>query len=163
MRFDRPRSLTAAQQYFTLRINPACQGQGRLRGNTLTWRFPVTPMPLSRQYDARIEYRQAKSPEVYIEAPNLVVLANGRKLPHVYDQSPTRLCLYLPGTGEWGAWMRLDQTAVPWTALWLLYFEGWLLTGEWLGGGLHPTAREGSQRPLRTREHTRLSRSAGES
>jgi hypothetical protein len=70
------------------------------------------------------------------------VLADGRRLPHVYEQAPTRLCLFLPGSGEWGAWMRLDQTIVPWTALWLLYFEEWLYSGEWAGGGLHPIVHE---------------------
>lgn len=138
MRFDTPRPLTAAQQYLALRSNPSCEGRGHLRGNTLTWPFPVRPTPLSRRYSARVEHRQGKSPQVYIDNPNLTVLADGRRLPHVYDQSPTRLCLYLPGSGEFGAWMRLDQTIVPWTALWLLYFEGWLLSGDWLGGGFHP-------------------------
>jgi hypothetical protein len=148
MRFDRPRPLTAAQQHALLRSNPTCEGEGKVRGNVLTWRFPVSPTPLSRQYAARIEYRQGKSPSVYIDDPNLLALADGRRLPHVYEQSPPRLCLYLPNSGEWGAWMRLDQTIVPWTALWLLYFEAWLMSGEWSGGGLHPTVRE---RPPSTR------------
>ncbi len=34
--------------------------------------------------------------------------------------------------------MRLDQTIVPWTALWLFYFEEWLESNEWKGGGEHP-------------------------
>lgn len=142
MRFDKPRPLTAAQQYLALRSNPACEGEGQLRNNILTWRFPVTPTLLSRDYAARIEYRQGRSPEVYIDEPDLIVLADGRRLPHVYEQSPPRLCLYVPRFGEWGAWMRLDQTVVPWTALWLFYFEAWLLSGEWSGGGLHPTVKE---------------------
>lgn len=142
MRFDRPRPLTPAQQYVAFRSNPACEGTGKLRGNILTWCFPVAPTPLSRLYRARIEYRQGKSPAVYIDDPDLIALADGRRLPHVYEQSPPRLCLYLPNSGEWGAWMRLDQTVVPWTALWLFYFEAWLLSGEWSGGGMHPRVRE---------------------
>ena len=31
--------------------------------------------------------------------------------------------------------MRLDQTVVPWTSLWLFYFEDWLSSDEWKGGG----------------------------
>jgi hypothetical protein len=65
------------------------------------------------------------------------VLACGRDLPHVY-RNPTRLCLYLPRTPEWQPWMRLDQTVVPWTSLWLFYFEDWLDSGEWKGGVMHP-------------------------
>lgn len=142
MRFDRPRPLTAAQQYALLRSNAACEGEGKVRGNVLTWRFPVSPSLLSWQYAARIEYHQGKSPSVYVDDPNLLALADGRRLPHVYEHSPPRLCLYLPNSGEWGAWMRLDQTFVPWTALWLFYFEAWLMSGQWSGGGMHPRVRE---------------------
>jgi hypothetical protein len=27
---------------------------------------------------------------------------------------------------------------VPWAYLWLFYFEHWLATDEWQGGGKHP-------------------------
>jgi hypothetical protein len=77
-----------------------------------------------------------------VERPDLVELAEGRKLPHVYQQNPARLCLYLPGTGEWQPWMRIDQMIVPWTSLWLYFFEDWLATDEWKGGGKHPDEDE---------------------
>ena len=66
------------------------------------------------------------------------MLAGGRRIPHLYQQKPPRLCLYLPRTYEWQSWMRLDQTIVPWTALWLFYFEEWLASDDWKGGGMHP-------------------------
>jgi hypothetical protein len=59
-------------------------------------------------------------------------------LPHVYQQKPTWLCLYLPRAREWSGWMRIDQTVVPWAALWLFYFEEWLDSDDWKGGGEHP-------------------------
>lgn len=34
--------------------------------------------------------------------------------------------------------MLLADTYVPWTMEWLVDFELWLATGEWLGGGEHP-------------------------
>jgi hypothetical protein len=34
--------------------------------------------------------------------------------------------------------MLLDRTIVPWAVLWLYFFEEWLRSGEWLGGGEHP-------------------------
>ena len=55
-----------------------------------------------------------------------------------YSETPVNLCLYLPGTGEWSPDRRLDQTIVPWAALWLFYFEEWLWSNEWKGGGVHP-------------------------
>jgi hypothetical protein len=152
MRFDQPRPLTAAQQFLNLRVNPACAGNGRLCRNGLTWSFSIAPTPLSRCYDARIVYGHGTSPRVFIDNPDLTELADGRRLPHVYKQRPTHLCLFLPGSGEWGAWLRLDQTIVPWTAVWLLYFEQWLISGEWAGGGVHPIVRErGSGRARRNR------------
>ncbi len=151
MHFDQPRPLTPAQQYLALRSNPEHEGDGKLHRNILTWHFPVIPTPLSRLYRARIDYRQGKPPAVYVDTPDLVALADGRPLPHVYEQSPPRLCLYLPNSREWGPWMRLDQTIVPWTALWLFYFEAWLLSGEWSGGGVHPSTRERPNRWKRKR------------
>lgn len=35
--------------------------------------------------------------------------------------------------------MRIDQTIVPWAVLWFFYFEEWLLSDDWKGGGMHPT------------------------
>ena len=49
-----------------------------------------------------------------------------------------RLCLYLPGSGQWTGEMVLATTVVPWAALWLYHYEMWHLTGEWLGGGHEP-------------------------
>ena len=151
MRFDQRRSLTMAQQFHCLRGNPVCAGVGRLGSHVLSWSFQVAPTPFSRSYGARIDYRHGASPHVYIDDPDLAVLADGRRLPHVYEQSPTRLCLYLPGSGQWADWMRLDQTVVPWAILWLLYFEQWLVSDQWMGGGQHPV--EGpvrkSRRPRR--------------
>ena len=130
--------ITAAYQYFHLRTNPICTGSGSLKAGRLTWRFVASPTPFSRRYGLRIEYRDGKVPRVVVEHPNLVALADGRRLPHVYTQQPTRLCLYLPGTGEWTSAMRIDQTIVPWAFRWLFYFEEWLVSNDWKGGGMLP-------------------------
>jgi hypothetical protein len=131
------RPLTAAQQFVNLRGNPVCNGTGALQAGRLIWRYSAFPTPLSRAYQLRIDYRQGDVPQVFVDDPDLVVLAGGRRLPHVYEQQPTRLCLYLPRAQEWSGWMRLDQTIVPWAALWLFYFEEWLDSGDWKGGGQH--------------------------
>jgi len=138
VRHDRPRPLTAAQQFVNLRGNPISSGTGVLQAGRLVWRYCASPTPLSRTYQLRIDYRQDDVPQVFVEDPDLVSLAEGRRLPHVYEQRPTRLCLYLPRAREWSGWMRIDQTIVPWSALWLFYFEEWLDSDEWKGGGEHP-------------------------
>jgi hypothetical protein len=144
MRVRRP-GLTAAYQYLYLRRNPVCDGSGRLRPGRLTWCFIASPSPLSRRYRLRLEYHQDGVPQVFVAAPDLIALADGRPLPHVHQQQPPRLCLYLPGTGEWTSAMRLDQTVVPWSILWLFYFEEWLISNEWKGGGVHPGADDANR------------------
>lgn len=138
MRGGMRRSLTAAQQFLGLRTNPVCAGAGSVKAGELVWRYAASPTPLSRSYAVRVAFQQGSTPRVFVDAPDLAALAEGRRLPHVYEQGPARLCLYLPRRGEWERWMPIDRTIVPWTALWLFYFEDWLEFGEWGGGGEHP-------------------------
>jgi hypothetical protein len=137
MLVGRRKALTAAQQFVNLRGNLICRGDGVLRAGQFTWRYSARPWPLSRDYDIRIEFKQGR-PEIFVDRPDLHVLAGGRRIPHLYQQKPPRLCLYLPKTYEWQSWMRLDQTVVPWATLWLFYFEEWLSSNDWRGGGMHP-------------------------
>lgn len=130
--------MTLAVQYHRLSTSPICRGKGAVRGGELVWRYQTSPTPFSRSYSVRIEYQKGDVPRVFVEEPDLLQLSGGRRLPHVYKQQPPRLCLYLPGAGEWRPTMGLDQTIVPWTMLWLLYFEEWLDSNEWKGGGVHP-------------------------
>jgi hypothetical protein len=138
MHYRRAPALTAVQQFVNLKINPICKGEGGVRLGTLNWEFTAQPDPLSRLYRVRIQFRQGGVPQVFVIDPDLSLLAEGRKLPHVYDQTPAQLCLYLPGTGEWSPSRRISETIVPWTFLWLWYFEEWLVSDAWKGGGLHP-------------------------
>lgn len=137
------RRLTAAQQFFILKRNAICRGDGALRRRGLVWEFPATPSPLSRTYQVKIEYEEHSTPEVFILDPDLHVLAGDRALPHIYADHPPRLCLYLPGTREWLPEFLIATTIVPWTYLWLFYFEEWLLSNEWKGGGEHPEVNNG--------------------
>lgn len=140
MRIPGPRRLTLAQQYHGLRVNPICRGQGSVRGGRLTWEYDVQPTPLSRTYAVRITYRLGEKPEILVRRPDLLALSGGRRLPHVYQQHPTLLCLYRPNRREWFPQMRIDQFIAPWTSVWFFYFEEWLDSNEWQGGGEHPDA-----------------------
>lgn len=138
-----PRPLSTAMQYSLLRGRSICAASGTLRHGRLRWDFEVEPTPIARVYLARLSYRLGRPPRVLIVRPDLGKLAKGRRLPHVYRQEPPTLCLYFPKTREWTADMRLVDTVVPWTYLWLLYFEDWLDTGIWRGGGVHPGKQRG--------------------
>ena len=139
-RFIQQRNLTAAEQYFALRSCSACTGSGQLERGKLRWDYTARPTPLSREYSLRLDFKQARTPvpKVWVRDPDLVELSEGARLPHVYEQKPARLCLYLPGTGEWSPSLLITETIVPWSILWLFYFEDWLSTGGWAGGGIHP-------------------------
>ena len=95
---DRP-DLTPAQQFVFLRSNPICAGNGRLTATGLIWNYRDRPTPLSREYSMRIAFQRGDTPHVFVRSPDLLDLAAGRDLPHVY-QNPLRLCLTLPGTRE---------------------------------------------------------------
>lgn len=58
------------------------------------------------------------------------------KIPHLYPNGS--LCLYYPDYNEWHANDSWADSIIPWTSLWLYFFELWIATGEWLGGGIHP-------------------------
>lgn len=137
------RCLTAAQQYFNLKRNAICRGEGALQHHGLVWEFLATPSPLSRAYRVKIKYQEYSTPNVFIIDPDLHVLAGERSLPHVYADHPPHLCLYLPRTKEWSSDLLIATTIVPWTYLWLFYFEEWLLSNEWKGGGKHPEVKNG--------------------
>jgi hypothetical protein len=140
------RKLTAAQQYYILKNSIACPGSGKLHRYRFVWEFEARPTLLSRVYDLRLTYKQADlTPQVLVVKPDLTVLAEGRKLPHVYQQRPTRLCLYMPRTGEWNPEKSIAATIIPWTVLWLFYFEEWILSNDWKGRGFHPEEDDGTR------------------
>ena len=53
------------------------------------------------------------------------------ELPHTFPGD--KLCLHLPG--EWSPKMYISHTTIPWTSEWLFYYEIWLISGSWDGGG----------------------------
>lgn len=137
--------LSLAQQYLLLKNSDVGNGVGLLEVTGLTWEYRERPTPLSREYKLRIEYPRGEVPNVSVVAPNISALAGGRELPHVY-RNPLRLCLYLPRSGEWDPTMRLDRTFVAWASVWLFYFEEWLASNKWKGGGIHPDDDRGLNR-----------------
>jgi hypothetical protein len=137
--------LSPEHQWMRLRASSICRGRGAVRRSELTWDFDARPTPLSRTYSVRLKYRKGGLPEVLVVSPDLNALAGDRRLPHVYSTKPVRLCLYYPSSQEWTSTQSIADTLVPWTYLWLAYFEDWLLTDEWKGGGKHPGEENESQ------------------
>lgn len=72
---------------------------------------------------------------VYPVLPYIGTRVNGKKVPHMFNNGS--LCLFYPKDLEWKYTDSWAGTLIPWTALWLYYYEIWFVTGEWLGGGIH--------------------------
>lgn len=98
--------------------------------------------PQFTAYRVEVRYAVGASPKVRILSPELERLPGNEEgsLPHVYGPSndPT-LCLYDPEANEWNSTMLIAEKIIPWTIEWLTFYEFWLMTGVWSGGGRHPT------------------------
>ena len=116
-------------------------------GGKLVAEGDVQPSLLSARYRVRIEYAAGEPPEVRVPDPQLVCRPGADRIPHMYKQEI--LCLYLPCSGEWTPDLPIGHVHVPWISLWLLNYEMWHATGEWLGGGAEPplnqTIRRGQE------------------
>lgn len=114
------------------------ESTGSLHCGTMIWFGDFMPSSLSDTYRLKITYSLGQSPKAYIVSPKPLPLAEGAKrLPHVYNYSngKQQLCLYLPGSGEWNASMIIANTIVHWAVQWMYYYEIWVSTGKWMGGG----------------------------
>lgn len=136
MRRGRP---NISLQWLRLKASSISSGQGYVKNGELLWNLSIRPFPLAREYQLQIRYSsKLHFPQVYVTRPNLAELANGRYIPHVYSTQPVRLCLHSVRNNEWTSDKWISETIVPWCYLWLGYFEHWLATDNWLGGGEHP-------------------------
>jgi hypothetical protein len=96
----------------------------------------IQPTPRSEKYTVEIKFHILKPIQVRIINPVLVMNESGEKIPHMYSQET--LCLYMPKYSEFTRKKYIGDTIIPWTGLWLYYYELWHSTGKWLGGGEHP-------------------------
>lgn len=99
----------------------------------------LQPTEESAQYTIKI-VSKPWSPIVnlFVVEPEISLVAKRKEanIPHTYKDGS--LCLYLPEKNEWTYYDSWAETLVPWASLWLYFFELWLATGKWLGGGVHP-------------------------
>ena len=109
------------------------------------WIVKIKPTYISRSYDIRLECEVNKPPYVYLYGENLKNLECS-DFPHIYgcniNKHEVRLCLALPK--EFNYSMFIADTIIPWTVEWLFYYEIWLYSGTWYGGGVHPQKKNKS-------------------
>ena len=69
-------------------------------------------------------------------------LCEGEKgLPHVYNTDKQHLCIYHRPSEERNASHKITEI-IPWISEWFYYYENWLVTAKWLGGGIHRGKKE---------------------
>ena len=106
------------------------------RGNRMVWHGRLQPTAASESYLTRIICsRQRPSPRVFVVSPGLT-RRNCEAIPHRYNDGS--LCLWQPAYQEWQPAYWIVDTVLGWASLWLLFYELWHASGEWLGGGEHP-------------------------
>jgi hypothetical protein len=133
-RFLHQRPLTPTEQGYFLRL-AFPDFQVTTARNQLQCVGVVQPSAMSDAYTVRLEYDVPARPRVHVLQPELR-LANGKtKLPHVFPGN--ELCLHL--STNWRPDQKICEFIIPWISVWLYFYEVWLVTGEWLGGGHEPS------------------------
>jgi hypothetical protein len=118
------------------------------------WEGPVRPA--SKTYTIRIVYFRRRFFDgwhltnhyvtVHVVDPLIgESMIGGDDLPHIYwnKRAPLwpALCLWDPDELDWGPELTIATTIIPWASEWLLFFEYWQISGEFLGPGRHPPRR----------------------
>lgn len=116
--------------------------------NELTGDGLFSPTPLSDVYRLIFYYKRIGTSrcnvKVILKGDNLRRI-EAKDFPHNYgiDAERREVELCLNRWWEFNSRKLLAETVVPWAIEWLYYYEGWLVTGKWLGGGEHPGKSKG--------------------
>lgn len=116
------------------------------KGVALKMILKVQPSEYSKYYYVILEYNSLQTkPKAYINSEQLEV-EDLESIPHKYGikdlhgKKYINLCLnYI---NEWKSTMNIADTIVPWICEWLYFYEIWLITGKWCGGGKHPNKKD---------------------
>jgi hypothetical protein len=108
----------------------------KLKRNKVIWGGPWCPSALSENYTIRVTYEFRQRPRIAILNPTLRLAFGCEKLPHTYPDGQYDICVHLPE--EWNSRLLIVNTIMPWISQWLRFYEYWVQTGSWEGGGEHP-------------------------
>lgn len=109
----------------------------------LSWKGNLKPTALSREYTVEVILNDNNTVEIFVKEPKKLRLYKDEKqLPHTYSTTKQKLCLFYPNNKEWSKRTLLVDTIIPWASEWLFFYEIWLFTGEWLGGGIEHNVKQ---------------------
>lgn len=121
-------------------------------GGRLTWKGPLRPFAVEYVIEVVVQtprsgrrFSAGDPPRVVVLSPVLArrPAAPEELIPHIYknddDPEHPHLCLFDPVANEWNHHYLVAHTLIPWSIQWLTCYEIWRATGEWVGGGRHPS------------------------
>lgn len=138
--FHSPEKITLPEQMFALRhafAGAECYISGHKK---LIWKGTLRPSELSNSYSVILEYSLGHKPRVIVSGEGIKKL-DDPDFPHIFhrDREKNEIEICLCYGDEFASDMLIADTYIPWAIEWLYYYEIWLVTGEWCGGGIHPT------------------------
>lgn len=124
------------QHFAGLNLCPlSAKGNGKFNKKYFYWEFDAKPSIFSKVYRILLIWDfKYVAPKIFILDNELYTTEQNRKIPHLYDREKIQLCLYYPQYSEFNEMMPLCDTIIPWTYLWLQYYEEWLYSNVWKGG-----------------------------
>ena len=117
------------------------------KGNSFEVVIKLCPTIVSKSYDVKICFDKYSGVDVYVINEILEVAKNRKTLPHVYSHKEQKLCLYSWKKRQWTKEKLISSTIIPWASEWLEFYELWLISGKWLGGG-HDEYREQTEEKI---------------
>lgn len=124
--------LPLAQQLIQMRLQWP-EFRRSMHRSEVSWVGQLTPTRMSDTYTIRVTYQPPRRPVVEVITPRLQTLP-GKRIPHTFPGD--KLCLHLHG--EWTPDIVIASTIIKWAVFWLVFYENWLITGKWEGGGHEP-------------------------
>lgn len=114
--------------------------------NKIIAELPIRYENESYKYKLKILIDNYGYYKCYIISPK-ISYKNGMP-PHIYFSDSKldeknkifkelRICLHLPSSNEYSVSSSIVETIVSWAIKWTEFYELWLLTGVWYGGGKH--------------------------
>jgi hypothetical protein len=135
--FFKQQPLPLAEQFRQMKLQ--WPGFSRsLHRSQVSWTGELTPTEMSDTYTIRVTYTPPRRPVVEVISPELKGRP-GERIPHTFPGK--KLCLHLHQ--EWVvANTIIATTVIKWAVLWLFFYETWLVTGTWEGGGHEPRTKK---------------------
>lgn len=134
-KYFKPKALSIAEQLVKIQYDYSsfrCEVQSN---STLIIIGNIQPTPLSSNYTVKIIYKMGSRPNIFILSPDIE--SSEGKIPHTYKDN--ELCLFYPRYKEWTKYDYIADKIIPWISEWIYFYEIWSVTGDWRGGGKHPT------------------------